>query len=142
MISTKNFTQKELEKSNKAEKKKIDNSIPTELLDNAQELLNGLQIIRDALGKPIKITSGYRCPQLNKLVGGVSNSSHLRCWAADIAVNGMNAKELYYWLWGFLKGSHMKFGQLIVEHSRSGSWVHFSIRDDAGQRCEVKELYV
>lgn len=78
MIQTKNFTQAELENSTKASKNKIDNRIPTELLGNAQELLNGLQQIRDALGKPIKITSGYRCEKLNKLVGGVSNSSHLK----------------------------------------------------------------
>lgn len=79
MIKTKNFSQLELEYSNKAKTHKIDNSIPDSLIENAKELLNGLQIIRDALGKPIKITSGYRCPELNKLVKGVSNSSHLKC---------------------------------------------------------------
>lgn len=78
MIGTKNFSQSELEKSSKAEKNKIDNRIPSEYLNNAQELLNGLQSIRDALGKPIKITSGYRCEKLNRLVGGVHNSSHLK----------------------------------------------------------------
>lgn len=141
-METKNFKQSELENSTKAIKNKIDNSIPEMYLANAKELLEGLQKIRTALGKPIKITSGYRCPQLNKLVGGVSNSSHLKAWAADIQVEGMSAKELYYWIGGFLKGSGMKFGQLLVEHSKTGSWVHFSIRDDAGQRCMIKELYV
>lgn len=142
MIKTKNFSQLELEYSNKAKTHKIDNSIPDSLIENAKELLNGLQIIRDALGKPIKITSGYRCLELNKLVKGVSNSSHLKCWAADIAVDGMTAKELFYWLSGYLKGSGMKFGQLIMEQSKTGSWVHFSIRDDSGQRCQIKELNV
>lgn len=141
-IGTKNFSQSELEKSAKAEKNKIDNRIPTEYLGNAQELLNALQVFRDVLGKPIKITSGYRCEKLNRLVGGVSNSSHLKGWAADISVSGMSAKELFYWMSGFLKGSKMKFGQLIVEHSRTGSWVHFSIRDNAGQRCDIRELFV
>ena len=78
MVGTKNFSQSELERSSKAEKNKIDNSIPAEYIDNAQELLNALQVIRDSLGKPIKITSGYRCEKLNRLVGGVQNSSHLK----------------------------------------------------------------
>lgn len=78
MIQTLNFSQAELESSAKASKKGIKNNIPNEYLQNAKELLEALQIIRDNLGKPIKITSGYRCPELNKLVGGVSNSSHTK----------------------------------------------------------------
>lgn len=141
-VGTRNFSQSELEKSAKASKNGINNAIPQHLLQNAQDLLNTLQVIRDALGKPIKITSGYRCERLNKLVGGVPNSSHTRCWAADIAVDGMSPKELFHWLWGFLIGSKIKFGQLLIEHSKTGSWVHFSIRDDSGQRCQIKEMYV
>ena len=142
MIQTKNFSQKELEYSATANKNGINNTIPAKYVSNAVELLEALQKFRDALGKPIKITSGYRCEELNKLVKGVKNSSHLKAWAADLLVKGMSAKELFYWLSGFLKGSKMKFGQLLVEHSKTGSWVHFSIRDDAGQRCQIKELYV
>ena len=78
-VGTKNFSQYELERSAKATKNGINNSIPQQYLQNAQDLLNTLQVFRDALGKPIKITSGYRCEKLNKLVGGVHNSSHLRC---------------------------------------------------------------
>jgi hypothetical protein len=78
MIQTQNFSQSELEYSYTANRFGIDNSIPPQYIQNAQELLNALQIIRDALGKPIKITSGYRCPRLNQLVGGVSNSSHMK----------------------------------------------------------------
>lgn len=140
MIQTKNFNQAELEYSYTANKFGIDNSIPPQYIQNAQELLNALQIIRDALGKPIKITSGYRCPRLNQIVGGVSNSSHMKAWAADIQVDGMSAKNLYYWLAGFLIGSGMKFGQLIYEKSATKTWVHFSIRDDSGQRCQIKEI--
>lgn len=79
MIQTKNFSQSELEKSTKASKNGINNAIPQHLIQNAKDLLSTLQVIRDALGKPIKITSGYRCEKLNKLVGGVPNSSHTRC---------------------------------------------------------------
>lgn len=78
MVQTKNFNQSELEKSSTAIKLGIDNRIPVQYEQNAQMLLNALQVIRDNLGKPIKITSGYRCPKLNKTVGGVHNSSHLK----------------------------------------------------------------
>lgn len=78
-VGTKNFSQSELERSTKASKNGINNAIPQHLLQNAQDLLNTLQVFRDALGKPIKITSGFRCEMLNKLVGGVPNSSHTRC---------------------------------------------------------------
>ena len=59
MIQTKNFSQSELEKSTKASKNGINNAIPQHLIQNAKDLLSTLQVIRDALGKPIKITSGY-----------------------------------------------------------------------------------
>lgn len=142
MLKTKNFSQEELEFSNTAKKNGINNTIPEELLPNAKELLEGLQQIRDVLNKPIKITSGYRAEKLNKLVGGVKNSSHLKAWAADIKVDGMTAKELFCWLSGYLKGSGMKFGQLIMEHSKTGDWVHFSIRDDGKQGCKIFSLNV
>lgn len=77
-VGTKNFSQYELERSSKAEKYGIKNTIPQQYLNNAQDLLNALQLIRDALGKPIKITSGYRCEKLNLIVGGVPNSSHTK----------------------------------------------------------------
>lgn len=142
MIQTKNFSQAELERSSKATKYGIDNRIPNEYIKNAYELLCGLQTIRDALGKPINITSGYRCERLNNIVGGVRNSSHLKGWAADIQVDGMGAKALYNWLSGFLVGSKMKFGQLLYEQKGTTSWVHFSIRDEGRQRCQIKEIYV
>ena len=50
------------------------------------DLLQALQEVRDALDEPMAITSGYRCEQHNKAVGGAPSSSHLKGWAADIAV--------------------------------------------------------
>lgn len=78
MVSSKNFSQRELEYSTTASKNGINNTIPAEYSQNAQDLLDALQKFRDGLGKPIKITSGYRCEKLNKLVNGVKNSSHLK----------------------------------------------------------------
>ena len=52
------------------------------------ELIHLLESIREEYGKPMRITSGCRCPDYNASVGGVSNSAHTRGSAADIAVNG------------------------------------------------------
>ena len=54
------------------------------------KLVNLLQDIRDHFDKPVKITSGYRCPKHNKEVGGVSNSQHTKGNAADIIVYGVH----------------------------------------------------
>jgi hypothetical protein len=77
-----------------------------------------LQPLREKLGKPIKITSGYRCPQVNELVGGAKDSQHPKGQAGDITALGMSAKELYE----FIKNSGIKYDQLILEPS----WVHVS----------------
>jgi uncharacterized protein YcbK (DUF882 family) len=69
------FTIKELTKSSVATKKKISNT-PTKEIENKLEALieNVLDPLRELYGKPITVNSGYRCPALNKAVGGVSNS--------------------------------------------------------------------
>ena len=53
------------------------------------ELVRKLQQLRDRIGKPISITSGYRCPAHNAAVGGAAGSQHLLGKAADIVVQGM-----------------------------------------------------
>lgn len=57
-------------------------------------LLNGLERLRTRVGRPINITSGYRCPTHNVAVGGVSNSQHVAGTAADIYVEGVSTREL------------------------------------------------
>lgn len=58
------------------------------------ELVWKLQQLRDKLGVPIKIVSGYRNPEYNKKVGGVRNSQHVLGKASDIIVKGMDSVEL------------------------------------------------
>ena len=59
------------------------------------ELVRRLQIARDRIGRPIVITSGYRCPEHNRAVGGASNSQHLYGTAADVKCPGLTVQELY-----------------------------------------------
>ena len=58
-------------------------------------LLTGLELLRAALGKPVTVTSGCRCPAHNLAVGGAASSLHLRGMAADITVEGMSGEQLY-----------------------------------------------
>jgi uncharacterized protein YcbK (DUF882 family) len=59
-----------------------------------KELVDVLQHLRQHFGSPIKITSGNRCPEHNKAVGGAETSYHVRGRAADIQVDGVSPSEV------------------------------------------------
>ncbi len=59
-----------------------------------EDLVNILQKIRDHFGRPVKITSGYRCPTRNKAVGGTSGSYHMKGMASDIVISGVKPAEV------------------------------------------------
>ena len=61
--------------------------------------MENLDIIREMYGKPLSISSGYRCPELNRIVNGKSTSQHLKGQAADINRGSVDKnKELFEWL--------------------------------------------
>ena len=79
------FTIEELTKSTTAQQKGIKNVPSKEEEQNLIALIeNVLDPLREAYGKPIIVTSGYRCPALNRAVGGASTSQHMTGQAADI----------------------------------------------------------
>lgn len=80
---------------------------PPWILDNLYRLANRLQVIRDLLGKPVIINSGYRSRAHNRQVGGAPNSLHLSGMAADIVVPGMPAGEVQAFLQGWSSGMGM-----------------------------------
>ena len=57
-------------------------------------LVSILDILRNKVGKPVKISSGYRTPQWNKKIEGAKYSYHMRGMAADIRIEGMNGREI------------------------------------------------
>lgn len=119
-----NFSISELVKSDVAKLHNIDNR-PTLLeLDNLLNLIfYCLQPIRDKLGKPMIITSGYRCPKLNShpKIKGAVNSNHLYGRAADFHVNGMTVQEVI----DFILKLGIEFDELGNEYDK---WIHIAYR--------------
>lgn len=79
-----------------------------------------LDILRNKLGKPVIITSGYRTPEWNAKCEGAKYSYHMRGMAADIRVNGTSAKELANKLDKIVPD---ECGIIVYK-----SWVHFDVR--------------
>ena len=122
---TMHFTIEELFASATAKAKGIDNT------PNMQQMINlvylaayVLEPLRMAMDEPIKIGSGFRCQKLNKAVGGVYNSQHMKGQAADLCIDGDIAKGKRWF--NYIK-NHLPFDQLIWEHNAKGTyWVHVS----------------
>ena len=132
------FSIKELCKSNTAIKNKIDNYPTPEIERNLTILIEHcLDPIREKFGKPITVTSGYRCEKLNKLVGGKSNSQHLRGEAADLVGNtNVETKEIFE-----IAKQVGNYDQLLFEINGKGSkWVHISYKK-TGNRKQYIDNY-
>ena len=122
------FTIEELCASDTAERKKIDNTPNADARLRMQRLIEQLlDPIRAAWGGPISVNSGYRSPALNKAVGGVSNSQHMKGEAADITVGSAgDNKRLFDKIVELQKAGKIAFDQLIDESNYD--WVHVSYR--------------
>ena len=122
---TANFTLEELYASSTAKAKGIDNTPTKQAIVNLTHLaVKVLQPLRSGLKEPISISSGYRCPALNRAVQGVSNSQHMTGEAADINIGGDMAKGKR--IFEYIR-RNLPFDQLIWEHNKAGVyWVHVS----------------
>lgn len=117
------FTLEELCHSEAAIKHNINNTPGKEASFALAELiLYLLDPLRELWGGPIRVNSGYRCPALNRLIGGVSTSQHVKGQAADITV-GSKAKNKR--LFDLLLSSGLPFDQAIDE--KNYQWIHVSL---------------
>lgn len=87
MKLTENFSKREFDC-------KDGTTTPDDLMDNLRKLAENLQKIRDEIGIPIRVMSGYRSPEYNKRVGGAKKSQHVLAKAADLQVSGMSTTDL------------------------------------------------
>lgn len=153
MQLTPNFTLAEFTRSQTASRLGIDNHPSDAVVRNLLSLCrNLLQPLRELVGRPLIVTSGYRCPALNRAVGGVAHSQHLVGEAADLRLPTLtlhradgtpySAPDLdQARRWMDLVGSHLHFDQLILEHDRSGAyWLHLSYRQGRNRHQVIGDL--
>jgi hypothetical protein len=129
MQLTEHFTLEELTVSESAARQGLDNTPTGEALENLKRLAEFLEDVRELLGKPIKINSAYRAPEVNAAVGGSKTSQHCLGCAADIRVTGMTPDEVVR----AITASDLDYDQCIREFD---SWTHVSIpnKEDAKPR--------
>ena len=123
MKKIKYFSLSEFINSATAKRLNIDNTPTFEVVDNLNRLADYLDVIREKVGKPILINSGFRCPVLNKAVGGVANSQHQKGLAADLVCADMDK------LLSVIRETG-GFDQLIKEHRKgfpNSFWFHVSV---------------
>lgn len=125
---TRHFMLSEFINSSTAAAHGIDNTPSLDVVSNLQYLCREvLEPLREWINEPVVISSGYRCPKLNKAVGGVSNSQHLSGEAADIHLPSIEVGRKYL---DFIL-DNCRFDAVIWEHDSTGHyWIHVSIKQD------------
>ncbi len=112
--------------------------VPEELMDNVKLLAENLQVLRDHVGKPIRINSGYRSPSYNRKIGGARKSQHMTAKAADIKIPGMTPKEVKDAIVALIKEGKMHSGGIGLYttfthydvRGRNARWYGTGVKDD------------
>lgn len=130
------YTINDMFRSSTATRLGIDNTTTDKniLLNMKALYMKVLDPVRKAYGKPITISSGYRCPELNKAVGGVATSQHMKGEAADI---DCGSKEENRKIFDLIKKLGV-YDQLIDEHYFD--WVHVSYKRIGYNRNQILTL--
>lgn len=120
-----NFLLHEFVRSQTAARYDIDNTPPAGAVANLRRLCaDVLEPGRDACGgRPWFISSGYRCPQLNRAIGGAEHSKHQLGRAADVQVVRMGILDVAR----ALVEMGVLFDKLIIEYPERGGWLHLEV---------------
>lgn len=133
MRLTENFSLEEFLVSQTAARHDINMDPPIEVIDNLRRLcVDILQPLRDTTGRPISVSSGYRPPQLNELIGGSTTSAHPFGRAADFKVHGITPLEAAQ----IIRDMELPYDQVIHEF---GKWVHVGISPEE-DNARLQEL--
>ena len=120
MRLTRNFSLEQLICSETAEREGIDNTPGTDIVDNLRLLAEGLERVRVLTGFPLEISSAYRCPELNRRVGGAGASQHTLGLAADFTCAEFGPPVDII---KAIRDFDIDFDQCILEYAK---WVHIS----------------
>jgi uncharacterized protein YcbK (DUF882 family) len=112
--------------------------VPEDFMQNVELLCENLQVLRDHIGKPIRVISGYRSPKYNRRIGGARRSQHMLAKAADIKISGMTPAEVKQVIVDLIKeGKMMKGGVGLYKtfthydvRGRNARWYGKGIKDD------------
>lgn len=129
------FTIDELTKSQTADIHNIDNTPPKQALYNLEYVISKLNCIREEFGKPIYVNSGYRCSELNGLVGGEKTSYHLKGLAVDITASSIAENKRLFNLIRY----NYEFDKLICE--KGYLWLHLQYPEEF-KKPRNKVLYI
>lgn len=123
MNLTPHFTIQELAGTSVEKYKKLNLLKAQEQMGKMYQLAGFAERVREIVGKPLIINSGYRCVELNNYLRGSLTSQHLLAEAIDIKVSGKTANELFQ----IIVASDLKYDQIILEKVGNAQWVHVSI---------------
>lgn len=141
----KHFTFGEFVRSDTAARLGIDNRMPEVVEAHVVELVDILlDPLREAWGGPLTVSSGYRCPELNRAVGGSETSAHTAGWAADLVPDPddpRGVQGLVDFAVEWLTATGLPFDQLIDERSGGSRWLHVGIRNLKGEQRRQMLLY-
>ena len=140
-IIMKYFSIDEMVRSATAKKYGIDNRPSQDILNNLVLFIETvLDPIREDWGSPIIVSSGYRCPELNKAVGGVNTSGHMYGFCADLQVKG-DLRKFSCFVKDWMMKHKMSFDELLYESSGGVTWLHFCwIGKDGKQRMKIFDI--
>ena len=111
----------------------VDNTAPAWAVENLRRLVaTTLDPLRDALGRPIRVTSGFRSVELNRAVDGAAQSQHTRGEAVDFKVDGVASADVV----DAIVRLGLPFDQVIWYAAERGGHVHVSLTG-GGNRGEV-----
>jgi zinc D-Ala-D-Ala carboxypeptidase len=142
MKLSEHFTLAELTRSDTAARYGIDNAPSAQVIDALSALCaTMLEPIRANFKRSVRVTSGYRSPELNKRIGGNPVGSHPLGEAADFEIDGIDNLTAAEWI----ANSALPFDQLILEFyikgdPRSG-WIHVSHKANKPNRRSVLTAY-
>lgn len=133
---SKYFSFRELTFSKIAEENDIDNTPTPEILEKLKYTASQLDKVCELLGKPVNISSGYRCLQVNRRLGSKDTSQHLKGEAVDFKCELFGSPKKVF---DRIRESNIQFDQLILEFN---SWVHISFVKSCGRReCLVIDRF-
>ena len=98
--------------------------VPDEYMENVEKLATNLQVLRDHIGMPIVVISGYRSPKYNRRIGGAKKSQHMLAKAADIKVKGMHPDQVRNEILTLIKQGKMATGGV----GRYTTFTHYDVR--------------